>query len=77
VVQDASRGFPVGDERHHPHSRAATGTTQNWFHRQLDQQVSTWVKDNPAATQQEFENYLREVYQRPEVLDRFPDGLKQ
>jgi len=30
VLQDASTGFPLGDERHHPHSRAATGTTQNF-----------------------------------------------
>ena len=32
MLQDVSTRFPVGDERHHPHSRVATGTepsTQN------------------------------------------------
>ncbi len=30
MIQDASRGFPVGDERHHPHSGAASSATQNF-----------------------------------------------
>ena len=45
------------------------------FHRNLDAEVAGWIRTNPAATMQEFENYLRGVYQRPDVLIRFPGGL--
>jgi len=30
VIQDASSGFPVGDERYQPHCGAASGTTQTF-----------------------------------------------
>lgn len=45
------------------------------FHRNLDAEVSGWIRSNPNATQAQFENYLRGVYQRPEVVTRFPNGL--
>ena len=45
------------------------------FHRNLDAEVAGWVRANPSATQAQFESYLRGVYQRPDVLERFPNGL--
>ena len=45
------------------------------FHRNLDAEVAGWVRTNPNATQAQFESYLRGVYQRPDVLERFPNGL--
>jgi hypothetical protein len=47
---------------------------QRW-HRDLDAEVAGWIRGNPNATQAQFESYLRGVYQRPEVLERFPNGL--
>lgn len=45
------------------------------FHRNIDAEVAGWVRGNPNATAQQFESYLRGVYQRPDVLTRFPGGL--
>lgn len=45
------------------------------FHRNLDKEVAGWVRSNPSASQSQFETYLRGVYQRPEVLQKFPNGL--
>jgi len=45
------------------------------FHRNLDAEVAGWIRANPNATQAEFESYLRGVYQRPDVLEHFPNGL--
>lgn len=45
------------------------------FHRNLDAEVAGWVRTNPNATQAQFETYLRSVYQRPDVVARFPNGL--
>lgn len=45
------------------------------FHRNLDVEVAGWVRSNPNATQAQFESYLRGVYQRPDVVARFPNGL--
>jgi hypothetical protein len=45
------------------------------FHRRLDAEISGWIRDNPRATTQQFESYLRDVYRRPDVATRFPDGL--
>jgi hypothetical protein len=45
------------------------------FHRNLDAEVAGWVRSNPNATPAQFESYLRGVYQRPDVLERFPNGL--
>ena len=45
------------------------------FHRNLDAEIAGWIRGNPNATQAQFENYLRGVYQRPDVVARFPNGL--
>jgi RHS repeat-associated protein len=45
------------------------------FHRNLDAEVSGWIRANPNANQSQFEFYLRGVYQRPDVNQRFPNGL--
>jgi len=45
------------------------------FHRNLDAEVAGWIRSNPNATQAQFESYLRGVYQRPDVLAHFPNGL--
>jgi RHS repeat-associated protein len=45
------------------------------FHRNLDAEVAGWIRANPSATQAQFETYLRGVYQRADVLERFPNGL--
>ena len=45
------------------------------FHRNLDAEVVGWIRGNPNATVQQFENYLRDLYKRPDVATRFPNGL--
>ena len=47
---------------------------QTW-HRNLDKEVTEWLKQKDKATPQEFEAYLRELYKRPELLKRFPHGF--
>jgi len=47
---------------------------QQW-HRNLDTEVAGWIRNNPNATPAQFESYLRGVYQRPDILERFPSGL--
>lgn len=44
------------------------------FHRNPDADVAGWVRANPNATQAQFENYLRGIYQRPDVAARFANG---
>ena len=48
---------------------------QQW-HRDVDKEVIDWLKDNSKATHKEFMDKLREIYSRPEMLARFPDGLR-
>jgi hypothetical protein len=48
---------------------------QAW-HRALDREVVEWLGKNPTATPAQFESYLRGVYQRPELLQRFPLGFE-
>jgi hypothetical protein len=38
-------------------------------------EVSGWVRNNPNATPQQFENYLRQRYSQPDLQNRFPNGL--
>jgi RHS repeat-associated protein len=45
------------------------------FHRNLEVEVASWVRGNPNTTPAQFESYLRSVYQRPDVVARFPNGL--
>lgn len=47
---------------------------QKW-HRDVDLEVIQWLRDNPKATQEEFEAFLREIYSRPDMLKRFPSGF--
>lgn len=48
---------------------------QQW-HRDVDEEVVGWLKDNSKATHKDFMDKLREIYSRPEMLLRFPDGLR-
>ncbi len=68
VLQDASRGFPVGDERHHPHARAATGTTQNFnFENPLEQRSPVESGSPPDR---------RGIRSRPSFRFRLVNGRK-
>jgi hypothetical protein len=59
--------------------RAADGAAhrgyQQW-HRALDQEVVDWLRANEAATPAQFEAYLRSLYQRPDLVQRFPLGFE-
>jgi hypothetical protein len=48
---------------------------QGW-HRALDQEVVDWLSTNPRATPAQFESYLRGLYQRSDLLQRFPAGFE-
>jgi len=41
----------------------------------LDKEVVRWLDLNEDATPAEFERFLREVYSRPDMLQRFPNGF--
>ena len=45
---------------------------QKW-HRELDDEVDVWLRDpkNKTATPEQFEEYLGELYNRPEIAKRF------
>ncbi len=45
------------------------------WHRKLDDEIAKWVVDRPKLTPEEFEAYLREMYARPELRARFPNGF--
>ena len=47
---------------------------QQW-HRDVDQEVIRWLRREATATKKQFEKFLREIYNRPEMRKRFPDGL--
>ncbi|HYO72308.1 MAG TPA: Wall-associated protein precursor [Archangium sp.] len=47
---------------------------QQW-HRDVDKEVVEWLQRFPNATRKEFEGFLREIYSRPEMLKRFPNGF--
>lgn len=47
---------------------------QEW-HRQVDAEVIKWLKDQEKATSEQFMKMLRELYNRPEMLKRFPNGF--
>ena len=57
---------------------AAHNGYQKW-HRALDDEVVKWIKAdrNVNATAQQFEDFLRWRYSRPDLLKRFPDGLAE
>lgn len=47
---------------------------QDW-HRKVDEEVVRWLEDNPTATPEQFMKMLRELYKRPDLLQRFPNGF--
>jgi hypothetical protein len=47
---------------------------QQW-HRDVDQEVTDWLGDNKNATPEQFERFLREIYRRPPMRERFPHGF--
>ena len=48
---------------------------QAW-HRALDTEIVRWLSDHPHATQAQFESFLRTLYARRIILQRFPKGLE-
>ncbi|HYO67452.1 MAG TPA: Wall-associated protein precursor, partial [Archangium sp.] len=46
---------------------------QQW-HRDVDREVVDWLIEHSKATSKQFEDFLREIYSRPEMLARFPKG---
>jgi hypothetical protein len=47
---------------------------QKW-HRDVDLEVIKWLRDHKKATQEQFEAFLREIYNRKDMLKRFPRGF--
>jgi hypothetical protein len=47
---------------------------QQW-HRDVDAEVVEWLERNRTATPKQFEAFLREIYNRPPMRARFPNGL--
>ena len=48
---------------------------QQW-HRELDKEVADWLRANETATPAQFEAYLRSLYERPDLIQRFPRGFQ-
>jgi hypothetical protein len=47
---------------------------QEW-HRKVDKEVVDWLDQFPQATPKQFMDKLREIYSRPEMKARFPNGF--
>lgn len=47
---------------------------QSW-HRDVDEEVIAWLRRFRRATPAEFEAFLRELYSRPAMRARFPNGF--
>ena len=47
---------------------------QAW-HRDVDDEVIAWLERYRDATPKQFEACLREIYRRPDMLERFPRGF--
>jgi hypothetical protein len=47
---------------------------QRW-HRDVDLEVINWLKTQENPTPKQFEAFLREIYNRPKMLKRFPNGF--
>jgi hypothetical protein len=45
------------------------------WHRKVDAEVIQWLADNRKATAEQFMKMLREIYSRPDMLKRFPNGF--
>lgn len=57
-----------------PRSAASHRGYQDW-HRQLDNEIATWIDENPGASVDDFETYLRWRYNQPDLADVFPGGF--
>jgi hypothetical protein len=47
---------------------------QRW-HRSLDREIADRIRDSPEMTPDEFEDFLRTRYNKPDLIWRFPNGL--
>ncbi len=47
---------------------------QDW-HRDVDERVRNWLRDNGHATPDQFEAFLRKLYSEPAMRARFPHGF--
>ncbi len=47
---------------------------QKW-HREVDEEVIEWLGNRPKATPEQFMKFLREIYNRPAMRKRFPNGF--
>jgi hypothetical protein len=47
---------------------------QDW-HRKVDAEVIAWLERYRDVTPKQFEAFLREIYNRPDMLKRFPHGF--
>ncbi len=47
---------------------------QEW-HRAVDREVVEWLRETGNATPKQFEAFLRQIYSRPEMRVRFPNGF--
>jgi RHS repeat-associated protein len=47
---------------------------QRW-HRDLDDEVVNWLEENPNACLADFNQWLRNRYNQPDLTTRFPNGL--
>jgi hypothetical protein len=59
-------------------TRAADKASHNGYqkwHRDVDDEVIGWLRRYTNATPQEFEALLREIYSRPAMRARFPNGF--
>jgi transposase-like protein len=57
-------------------NEAAHRGYQKW-HRELDNEVVQWLRGHREVSPAEFEKYLREIYERPEMRERFPWGFER
>ncbi|HVG61479.1 MAG TPA: Wall-associated protein precursor, partial [Hyalangium sp.] len=47
---------------------------QKW-HRDVDLEIIKWLRNEGRATAEEFMAKLREIYNRKDMLERFPNGF--
>jgi len=47
---------------------------QEW-HRDVDKEVVEWLKREAKATPEQFMKFLRQIYSRPKMRERFPNGF--
>jgi len=59
-------------------TRAADKASHNGYqrwHRNADDEVISWLDEHDLATPEQFEAFLRQLYSRPDMRARFPDGF--